>query len=145
MQIIKQKSKKPKLTRQDKALVLVDSVGKKDDTSYLVQSQSDVNKVYEVVFLYGRKSGCQCDDFRRRNGVESCKHILAVQEFMKREKKEQEDQKKDELAKIVKESENAQRKGREELTAQYTTDESDGWYTGPEPEVAEEELEEAGF
>jgi hypothetical protein len=129
------KPKKPKLTRQDKALLLVDSVGKKDDTTYLVQSQSDVNKVYEVVFLYGRKFGCQCHDFLL-NDVLECKHILAVKLFMEREKKEQQgqqqEQKKDELfARVVKED------------AELELDSGDSsWYTGPEPTIVEEEAEQ---
>jgi hypothetical protein len=101
----------------------VDRVGKKDDTTYLVPSQSNVNEVYEVVFLYGHKFGCQCHGILCSN-VQECKHILAVQEFMKREKKQEQ-----ELAKMARESENAQRKGREELTKEYV-DENSNWEGG---------------
>src|SRR5215217_1668199 len=90
------KSQKPKLTRQQKAAGLVEDVGRKDSTTYLVPSQSDENKVYEVIYLYGRKYGCECSDFLCRN-VEACKHIVAVQLFMEKEKQQRQQQKKDEI------------------------------------------------
>jgi hypothetical protein len=86
---VSSKKKKPSLTRQEKAAALVDSVLKSEQLSsanysiYFVQSQTNKDKVYEVHQI-GHKFGCDCPDFLCRN-VESCKHILAVQEAMKKE------------------------------------------------------------
>jgi hypothetical protein len=81
--------KKPKLTRQEKAVALVDSVLKSEQLSsanysvYFVQSQTNSDKVYEVHRI-GNKFGCDCPDFLCRN-VEACKHNLTVQEVLKKE------------------------------------------------------------
>jgi hypothetical protein len=83
------KEKKPKPTRQEKALGLVGSVLRSEQSSspndsiYFVQSQSHADKVYEVHSI-GHKFGCDCADFLCRN-VESCKHIIAVTLFIEGE------------------------------------------------------------
>jgi predicted nucleic acid-binding Zn finger protein len=88
-----EKKKKPSLTRQEKAVALVDSVLKSEqlssanDSIYFVQSQTNKDKVYEV-HLIGHKFGCDCPDFLCRN-VEACKHILAVQLVVKKEQQQE--------------------------------------------------------
>jgi hypothetical protein len=85
-----QKVRESKIAHQNKASALVDSVLKsnEDDKLFFVPSQTDSDKVYDVV-NYSHKFGCSCPDFLCRN-VEACKHIMAVKLFIQKEEEEEE-------------------------------------------------------
>jgi hypothetical protein len=87
-----EKVRESKIACQNKAFVLlVDSSvlrsSEDDGRLFFVQSQTNSDKVYEVVH-YGHKFGCSCPDFLCRQNIESCKHIYAVKLFMESEEEE---------------------------------------------------------
>jgi predicted nucleic acid-binding Zn finger protein len=95
-----QKKRESKLARQDKAAALVDAVlnDSQDHNLFFVPSQSDGNKVYDVVRI-NQKFGCSCPDFLCRDDVEACKHIHAVKLFLLQEQEAEEAEEKEKTLK----------------------------------------------